>query len=96
MIHHDNYAPKHLREVRVRVSRCRPSRGIYFSAEQPPGIGTPILNVILVILLPCQWGSHPESHPPKLMMNYSMIVGKLFYRHMLFLRDALGGVVIQP
>ncbi len=31
----------------------------------------------LNILAPCQWGSYPESHPHKLMINYSMIIGSL-------------------
>ena len=34
------------------------------------------------LLAPCQWGSHPDSHPHKLMLNYSMIVGELSCRHM--------------
>ena len=25
-------------------------------------------------LAPCQWGSHPDSHPNKLIVNYSMII----------------------
>ncbi len=28
---------------------------------------------LLILLAPCQWGSHPDSYMHKLMVNYSMI-----------------------
>ena len=29
----------------------------------------------IINIAPCQWGSHADSHPHKLMINYSMIIG---------------------
>ena len=31
-------------------------------------------KILFEVLAPCQWSSLPDSHPHKLIINYSMIV----------------------
>ncbi len=57
------------------------------------------MDIILNIHVPapCQWGSYPDSHQHKLVINYSMITGNLsVYHFTALLKFILDNTVNSP